>query len=64
MNWAELAGIGLNFGGLILGFLRLRSKQNEIHVLVNSKLDAALARCVQLDSALKDAGVDVPDPPA
>lgn len=64
MNWAELAGIGLNFGALILGFLRLRSKQNEIHVLVNSKLDAALARGVQLDSALKDAGVDVPDPPA
>jgi hypothetical protein len=64
VNWAELAGIGLNFGALILGFLRLRSKQNEIHVLVNSKLDAALARGVQLDSALKDAGVDVPDPPA
>ena len=51
-------------GSLILGFLRLRKGQREIHVLVNSKLDAALARAVQLTDTLSHEGIDIPTDPS
>jgi hypothetical protein len=70
-DWIQLAGVALNLIGLLSGWLSLRSHQkqlatgqDEIHVMVNSKLDAALARGVQLTGTLKDAGVDVPKAPA
>jgi hypothetical protein len=59
-NVIVIAGLAINFGGLVIAFLALRRKQNEIHVLVNSKLDAALARGVQLSDILKDQGMTVP----
>jgi hypothetical protein len=58
-----IIGLVINFGMLVTGFIALRRKQNEIHVLVNSKLDAALARGVQLADTLKAEGIEVPPAP-
>jgi len=55
---------GGTLASVVLGFLRLRKGQREIHVLVNSKLDAALARAVQLTDILSHEGVDIPEDPA
>lgn len=54
------AGLAVNFLGLVVAWLSLRRHQREIHVLVNSKLDAALARGFQLEDAMKSEGLDPP----
>ena len=66
-DWIQAIGLAVNLAGILAGWLSLRghqkklaSGQDEIHVMVNSKLDAALARGVQLADTLKNAGVDVP----
>jgi len=63
MGWIVIAGLVINFGGLVLGFLKLRQKQDEIRVHVDGRLDAALARGIQLTGALTAADVAVPPEP-
>jgi hypothetical protein len=70
-NWIQVIGQAITLLGLVTGWRSLRvhqrklsSGQDEIHVMVNSKLDAALARGVQLSDTMKDAGLDVPAAPA
>jgi hypothetical protein len=58
---------------IILGFLtavitlwqliRVKGKQEEIHVLVNSRLSAVVDRVAQLISVLKIHGIEIPDDP-
>lgn len=60
-----LAGIALIITALtgmlsvILTYMN-RRKIKEVHILVNSKMAAALTRILQLEGALEDADVDVP----
>jgi hypothetical protein len=74
VNWIPtilvIVGLLINFGMLIIAWQSIRGHQKvqavktqEIHVLVNSKLDAALARGIQLKDTLEVAGVEVPSVP-
>ncbi len=61
-----LAGIIVTFLTAVLGLvasLRNHKKIDEVHVLVNSQLQAVLTRVTQLTGALETAGVDVPPEP-
>jgi hypothetical protein len=72
-NWAALIGIFLSI--LTAAVAAWQSKQAkttgqvnqakiaEVHVLVNDRLTKWVDRALQLDSALKSAGVTVPAPP-
>jgi hypothetical protein len=57
-QWIVSAG---TLGSLILGFLRLRKGQREIHVMVNSTLHAAIDRGLQLEKVLADKGIAIPE---
>lgn len=48
---------------LITGLVGLFVKVQQVHVMVNSRMDEALTRIDQLHAALTAAGVDVPDRP-
>ena len=56
---ATAAGAAL---GVIPLLRRTSSAVQEIHVMVNGRLTAALARAEQLTRALADAGLPVPAP--
>jgi hypothetical protein len=66
-SYLVLAGVLVTFLTAVLGFLATRQKigevehkAEEIHVLVNSQLQAVVARVSQLIDALEHAGVAVP----
>jgi flagellar biosynthesis/type III secretory pathway M-ring protein FliF/YscJ len=72
MLWADLAaliGAGAAAVAAVVAALtyaragELHRKVDEVHVLVNERLDTALERISQLGAALTSAGVDVPDTP-
>jgi hypothetical protein len=70
-DWIQVIGQVISLGGLLTAWRSLRghqkklaSGQDEIHVMVNSNLKAALARGVQLADTMKDAGLEIPDVPA
>ena len=67
MSWLVLAGIVITFATSVIGLIETRGNRQkiaEVHVLVNSQLHAVMNRVEQLRTALQDADVDVPDPPA
>lgn len=71
MRWITLATAVLGFLTSAAGFAVLFVRVQAVHVLVNSNLTKVMARLgieqdrsAQLTDSLKDAGVDVPDPPS
>lgn len=62
--WVFVATTSVATAAAIIGFLlKLNRGMQEIHVMVNSRMQEALARIDQLHKALVDAGVVVPDHP-
>lgn len=55
----------ISVGVAIIGYMshKLRSEIQEIHVMVNSRMEEALNRIDQLGEALKDEGIAVPAKP-
>lgn len=60
IGWVALAAVVITLVTNLLGMRKLHTGQQEIHVLVNSKLDAALARGLQLADELKAHDIEVP----
>lgn len=60
VQWLALSGVILTFATVVTGFLQLRRKVAEVHVLVNSQLSTVLQRVAQLTSALEHAEIEVP----
>jgi acid phosphatase family membrane protein YuiD len=48
---------------IAIGFRRMQGQQQEIHELVNTRMDNALTRISQLISALESQGIAVPSDP-
>lgn len=53
----------LALAGGIIGFIRLHRKQEEIHVLVNSRYKDVIERVEQLDNVLRAHGIEIPENP-
>jgi hypothetical protein len=71
MGWlvdtATILSAGVAALAAVLTFIRTgetRRKVDEVHVLVNDRLDRALERIGQLGGALESAGVDIPPKPS
>ena len=72
MSWGDLGALISALAAAVaavvaaLTFARtgeIHRKVDEVHVMVNERLDTALGRISQLGDALRSAGVDVPDTP-
>jgi uncharacterized membrane protein len=73
-KWVILAGVILTFLTAVFGAWQAwlnRRRIEEVHVLVNSNMTKVLdrlgvsqGRSAQLEGSMKDAGMEVPDPPA
>jgi hypothetical protein len=71
VSWLPFAASVFTFLTAVIGFAVLFVKVQAVHVLVNSNLTKVMARLgieqdrsAQLKDTLKDAGVEVPPPPA
>jgi hypothetical protein len=72
-NWLVLGGVILTFLTALLAFIQSRLntvKIQEVHVMVNSNLTHLMGqlgvstdRNVQLESALKDSSIPIPEKP-
>jgi hypothetical protein len=58
-----LAADILAFAAGIFGFIRMHRKQEQIHVLVNSRYEDVLHRVGQLASVLESHGIAIPKDP-